>query len=90
LCLINTFLKPVLILFTLPLVLVTLGLFVLIINAVILKLLPHLVHGFHVPGFASAFFGALLLSLITGVFSGWEKTAPRRRMVRRSDNVIDI
>jgi putative membrane protein len=69
----NTFLKPVLILFTLPLVLLTLGLFLLVINALILALLPHLVHGFHVPGFWSAFFGALILSLITGLFSGWDR-----------------
>jgi putative membrane protein len=88
----NTFIKPILIFFTLPLVLITLGLFVLVINALILALLPHLVHGFHVPGFWSAFFGALILSLITGIFGGWDRRTIRRREVaapRRSD-VIDI
>jgi putative membrane protein len=88
----NTFLKPILIFFTLPLVLLSLGLFVLVINAVILLLLPHLVHGFHVPGFWSAFFGSIILSLITALFSGWDRrtasrprvTAPQRR------EVIDI
>ncbi len=87
----NTFIKPLLILISLPLVLFTLGLFLLVINAIILKLLPHFVYGFHVPSFTSAFFGALLLSLITGIFTGWEKRTPRRRApVRRTDDVIDI
>jgi putative membrane protein len=87
----NTFLKPVLIFFTLPLVLITLGLFVLVINAVILLLLPHLVHGFHVPGFWSAFFGSLILSLITALFSGWDRRTSRRREVAPPRHeVIDI
>jgi putative membrane protein len=94
LIIINTILKPVLILISLPLVLFTLGLFLFVINAVLLELLPHLVHGFHVPGFASAFFGALLLSLITGLFTGWDKRVTRRRRVisppARQGKVIDI
>jgi putative membrane protein len=88
----NTFLKPVLVLISLPLVLLSLGLFVLVINAVILLLLPHLVHGFHVPGFWSAFFGALILSLITALFSGWDRrnVRPRQVAVPRRGKVIDI
>ena len=87
----NTFIKPVLIFFTLPLVLLSLGLFVLVINAVILLLLPHLVRGFHVPGFWSAFFGSIILSLITALFSGWDRRTIRREAVtpKRSE-VIDI
>jgi putative membrane protein len=93
LILVNTFIKPLLILFTLPLVILSLGLFLLIINALILYTLPHFVPGFHVPGFFSAFFGSILLSLITGFFTGYEK---RRVAVRRVDvnarsgKVIDI
>ena len=87
----NTFIKPVLILFTLPLVLLTLGLFLLIINAIILYWIPDFVPGFHVPSFTSAFFGSILLSLITGFFSRWET---RRRRVAvppaRAEKVIDI
>jgi putative membrane protein len=89
----NTFLKPVLVIISLPLVLLSLGLFLLVINAIILDLLPHLVHGFHVPGFWSAFFGALILSLITGLFSGWDKRERRtvsRPAPARRDDVIDI
>ncbi len=91
LILVNTFIKPILIFISLPLVLLTLGLFLLIINAIILYTLPDFVHGFHVPNFTSAFFGALLLSLITGFFSGWEKRRSRRMDVSpRSGKVIDI
>ena len=92
LILVNTFIKPLLILFTLPLVILSLGLFLLIINAVILYTLPHFVPGFHVPGFLSAFFGSVLLSLITGFFTGYEKRVSVRRVDvnARSDKVIDI
>ena len=88
----NTIIKPILIVFTLPLVLLTLGLFLLVINAVILDWIPYFVPGFHVHGFASAFFGALLLSLITGLFTGYERRNSIRRMnvAPRSDKVIDI
>jgi len=91
----NTIIKPILILFTLPLVLLTLGLFLLIINAVILYWIPYFVPGFHVHGFISAFFGALVLSLITGLFSGYKRRTSVRRMnvappAPRSDKVIDI
>ena len=85
LILVNTFIKPILILISLPLVLLSLGLFLLIINAIILYTLPDFVTGFHVPGFFSAFFGSVLLSLITGFFTGYEK-----RVSVRSGKVIDI
>ena len=93
LILVNTFIKPILILISLPLVLLTLGLFLLIINAIILYTLPHFVPGFHVPGFFSAFFGSILLSLITGFFGGLDKRASVRRVdanTPRSGKVIDI
>ncbi len=90
LILVNTFIKPLLILISLPLVLLTLGLFLLVINAIILYTLPDFVHGFHVPSFLSAFFGSLLLSLITGFFTGYEKRVSARRLDVRSGNVIDI
>ena len=92
LILVNTFIKPILILISLPLVLLSLGLFLLIINAIILYTLPDFVHGFHVPNFLSAFFGSLLLSLITGFFTGYERRVSVRRVETdsRSSKVIDI
>ena len=58
--LLNLFVKPVLVLFTFPITLFTLGLFLLVINAVIILLCTKLVDGFKVDGF----FGALLFSII--------------------------
>jgi putative membrane protein len=89
LILVNTIIKPILIIISLPLVLLTLGLFLLIINGIILYTLPDFVHGFHVPSFTSAFFGSLLLSLITGFFTGVEKRSARLDANPRG-NVIDI
>jgi putative membrane protein len=88
----NAVIRPLLILFTLPLVLLSLGLFLFIINALILYMVPRLVHGFHVPGFFSALIGSLLLSLITGIFTGCEKRVAVRRVnpSARSGKVIDI
>jgi len=63
--LINTVLKPLLNLITLPVNIVTLGLFALIINALLLMFVAYLVPGFSVSGFWSAFFGALVISLLT-------------------------
>ena len=88
----NAFLKPLLILISLPLVLFSLGLFLLVINAIMLKIIPHFVPGFHVPSFTSAFFGAILLSIITGLFTGWEKRRTRVLRVdpRPDQDVIDV
>ncbi len=61
----NTFIRPVLLLLTLPLTLVTLGLFTLVINALLFKLTSVLVPGFHVGGFWSALGGALVYSILT-------------------------
>lgn len=60
--LLNALLRPLLVFFTLPLVLVSLGLFVLVINAGLLMLAAKLVPGFAVEGFWSAVLGSLLVS----------------------------
>lgn len=61
----NAFVRPLLLRMTLPLVLMTLGLLVLVINALVLYLVGQLVPGFHVAGFWSAFFGGLLISIVS-------------------------
>jgi putative membrane protein len=63
--LINATLGFLLKILTLPLTLLTFGLFLLIINASMLQLAAFLVPGFFVAGFASAFFGAIVLSLVS-------------------------
>lgn len=62
--LINVFIKPVLIFLTLPINILTLGLFILVINALLFMFVSYLVPGVQVEGFWSAFLGALLLSII--------------------------
>jgi putative membrane protein len=64
---VNTFLRPLLVLLTLPINILTLGLFLLVINGLMLWLVSSLVRGFQVNGFFGAFFGALLISLVTWV-----------------------
>ena len=60
----NAFLKPLLVLFALPFVVLTLGLGILFINAFLFLLAGKLVEGFHVDTFLHAFFGALIVSLL--------------------------
>lgn len=65
LALLNGFLKPMLIILTIPVTLVTLGLFLLAINAAIILLASHFVDGFYVSGFWWALLFSLVLSIIT-------------------------
>ena len=63
--LINTFIKPLLQIITLPINILTLGLFSLVINALLLMLAGFLTPGFEVEGFLSALIGSILMSIFT-------------------------
>ena len=67
--LINAFVRPVLVLLTLPFTILTLGLFLLILNAGMLNLAGWFVDGFEVVGFWSAVFGAIIVSIVSGLCS---------------------
>ena len=67
LAILNAIIKPLLILFTLPITLFTFGLFLFVINALIILLAEKLVTGFHVDGFWWALLFSLLLSLLTSL-----------------------
>lgn len=67
--LLNAFLRPVIILLTLPVTMLTLGLFTLVINGLMFYLASRLVTGFHVTGFGAAFVAALLFSLFSFVLN---------------------
>jgi len=67
--LLNAFLRPIVLLFTLPVTILTLGLFTLVINGVMFYLAASLVDGFHVTGFGAAFVAALLFSLFSSVLN---------------------
>ena len=62
---VNVVVKPIFILLTLPLTILTMGLFLLVINGLMLMLAAAIVPGFMVAGFWSAVFGAVLLSIVT-------------------------
>lgn len=79
----NTFIRPVLIFLTLPLTLLTLGLFTLVINALLFKLTSALVSGFHVGGFWSAVGGALVYSLLSLGLNGLVLGEPRITIIHR-------
>mgnify|MGYP001392611909 CR=1 FL=1 len=61
----NAFLRPLLLVGCLPLLILTLGLFLMVINAILLQLTAGLVDGFEVANFWSAFLGALVISVVT-------------------------
>ena len=68
---VNAFIRPVLLLLSLPLILVTLGVFILIINALLLKLVGEIVPCFQVPGFWRAFWGAIIISIVSWLMSAF-------------------
>jgi putative membrane protein len=76
---INAVLRPVLVILTLPITLVTLGLFLLVINAGTLKLTAMFLHGFHVHGFWAAFWGALVVSVFGWIGTGMARDARKQR-----------
>lgn len=65
--LVNTLVKPILILLTLPITFITLGLFLLVINAAMLVLASSITPGFRIDGFGTAILGSILLSLVTAI-----------------------
>ena len=67
--LVNTLIRPVLVLLTLSVTLLTLGLFILVINGLLFWAMAEMVGGFHVAGFWSAVGGAILYSIISWVLS---------------------
>jgi len=73
----NAVLRPILVLLTLPFTVLTLGLFYLVINAIVFALASVLVPGFVVTGFGSALIGAILVSLISWLMGG--VAGPRRQ-----------
>jgi putative membrane protein len=67
--LVNTIIRPLLVVLTLPVTVVSLGLFILVINALLFWLVANLVEGFYVAGFWSAFLAAILYSVISWALS---------------------
>jgi putative membrane protein len=83
--------KPFLLLFTLPFIVLTLGIGIWLINAVLFYFVGRLVDGFHVAGFGSALLGALIVSLTNLLMTRLltPPPAPPKPAAKR-DDVIDI
>ncbi|MEK6526852.1 MAG: phage holin family protein [Nitrospirota bacterium] len=71
LALLNALVRPVLYLLSLPFIILTLGLFMVIINALLLELVSFLVKGFHLAGFWPAVWGAVLISAVSSILNLW-------------------
>jgi putative membrane protein len=74
----NVIVKPILILFTIPITILTLGLFLLVINAMIILLADYLVDGFSVDGFWWALLFSLILSIFNSLFEDLTKDKTNR------------
>jgi len=70
LAILNVLIKPILVILTIPITLLTLGLFLLVINTILVMLASWLVPGFTVDGFWWALVFSVLLSIINSVFGG--------------------
>ena len=68
---INAFVRPVLLLLSLPFIIVTMGLFIFVVSALLLMLVSAVIPSFHVDGFWNAFFGAILISLVNWALSSF-------------------
>ena len=67
--LVNAVIRPILVILTFPVTLLTLGLFLFVINALLFWLVAEIVHGFAVNGFMAALIGSILYSVITLITS---------------------
>lgn len=67
----NAFVRPILLILSAPLILLTLGFFILVVNGLMLLLVPHVVIGFHVDTFGSAFWGAIVISIVSWILSAF-------------------
>ncbi|HEU0112485.1 MAG TPA: phage holin family protein [Flavisolibacter sp.] len=70
LALLNTFIKPILVILTIPITILTLGLFLLIINALMVKWAASLVDGFTVDGWWSALLVSLIVTIVSYILNG--------------------
>lgn len=81
----NAFFRPVLIILTLPINILSLGLFTFIINAVLLLMVSGVISGFTVRGFWSAVFGSLLISIVSGLLNSFINDKGRVEHIRYVD-----
>ena len=93
LALLNAIIRPILYMVSIPLIILTLGLFTIVINALLLELVAWLVQGFHVNGFWPAFWGAVVISVVSTILNLWVSAEGHWEIVshasRRPQRVIN-
>ncbi len=86
----NVILRPILFILTLPINIMTLGLFTFIINALMLKIASGLIPGFSVTGFWAAVFGALIISVVSWILNALIQDSTGRGGHHPGDEYIDM
>lgn len=76
LTILNLLVRPILLMLTLPLIVLSLGLFLIVVNALLLELTAYLVTGFSVTGFWPAVGGSVVISLVTMILNIWTSDRP--------------
>jgi putative membrane protein len=76
--LVNALVRPILVILTLPFTLITLGLFLFVVNTICLALTAALVPGFGISGFFAAFFGALIVTIVSWILSALTRDGDHR------------
>jgi putative membrane protein len=79
LTLVNAIVKPILVVLTLPITLVTLGLFYFVVSAICLKITANLINGFAVSGWFNTIVAAILISLFSTIIQGLLKSPDTSR-----------
>lgn len=67
----NALIRPILLILSLPFILVTMGIFIFVVNALLLLLVSKMIPGFQVDGFWSAFFGSIIISIVSWLLSAF-------------------
>lgn len=75
---VNALVRPILVILTLPVTLLTLGLFLLVINAGMIALVAHVLHGFHLASFSAAVLTAVVTGVVSWIGAGLTETQHRR------------
>jgi len=75
---INAFVRPVLLLLSIPFIIVTMGLFIFVVNALLLLFVSAVIPSFTVDGFWSAFFGAVVVGVVSWLLSSFFRTSDGR------------
>ncbi|MGA2174967.1 MAG: phage holin family protein [Verrucomicrobiota bacterium] len=84
--LLNAFVRPVMLLLSLPLLIFTLGLFILVINALLLYWVGHILRNFQVESFGAAFWGSLIISIVSMMLNALTKGGGGPRVEFRRGN----